>query len=167
LSYEGDVYLDGTVKSYGLGKTGTGKVQLAITFDTTSEEHPIVTAYLYFTDAAMEVTERALRALGWDPVENQWKIDDLVMGGDIMGAKASLTCAFDTYEDKRRFKVKFINDTDGGGLKERLSDDEARSFAASLRQKLGVTGGALKKASPKKQQPQPVGAGPSDDDIPF
>ena len=153
---DGDIYLDGTVKSYGLGKTSRGNVQLAVTFDTDSSEHPAVTGYLFFSEAAMEVTERALRALGWDPLEQNWAIDDLIASDDIIGAKVSLTCAYEEWEGKQRFKVKFINEVGGGTLKERLSDDEARAFTAGLRQKLGVTGGS-------KRKPAPV----AEDDIPF
>ena len=127
-------------------------MQLAVTFDTDDAEHPTLTGYLFFSDAAMEVTERALRALGWDPLEQNWAIDDLIASDDIMGAKVSLTCAFEEYEGKRRFKVKFINELGGGSLKERLSDDEARAFTAGLRQKLGVTGGSKRKPTGVKQE---------------
>lgn len=156
-----DIYLEGTVKSYGLGKTQSGKVQLAITFDTQDGEHPTVTGYLFFTDAAMEITERALAALGWPPSQKAWAIDDLVQSDELIGAKASLTCAWETFEGKERFKVKFINEVGGAGLKERLTDEEARSFVAQLRQKLGVTGGAKRTAS----KPKPVTV--PDDEIPF
>lgn len=167
MSYEGDIYIDdAAVKSVALGKTGTGKIQLAITFEHRTEGVPSApTSYLYFTDACMEMTEKALRTLGWDPIENQWGIDDMITMGAIIGAKASLVCAWEEWEGKNRFKVKFINEPGGGGaVKERLSSDEASSFTSALRQRLGVTGGAKKK---KAAKPAPAAVGADDDEIPF
>lgn len=160
---DGDIYIDGAVvKSVALGKTKDGKPQIAIMFDTTDETYRQVTVYRFFTDAAMPYTEQDLRTLGWDPVVNGWRIDDLIDLQSIRGAVVDLVCAMETYEDKPRLKVKFINAPGGGGgMKDRMEPDEAKAFTTQLRARLGVTGGAARRPTPA-----PVAAS-VDDEIPF
>jgi hypothetical protein len=170
MAREGDIYFnEATVESVALSKTSAGKPQLCITFDT-GDEPRHVTAYRFFTDASLPYTEKDLRALGWDPVENAWRIDDLVELEPIRGNKADLTCAWEEYEKSdgtvsKSLKVKFINPVGGGGaVRDRMDANEAKTFAAQLRQKLGVTGGAARR--PATVPASQVAVGP-DDDIPF
>ena len=166
MAYENDIYLDGaTVAALSLGKTSTGKTQLAITFETTQGK---LTVYKYFTDAAMPYTEADLRTLGWDPQENGWRVDDLLESQEIVGNVCNLVCGYEDYNGKQTLKVKFINDVNGGGgMNEKLSPDDAKAFTNSLRQQLGVTGGAKRKAAPKAKPPARAAAPVDADDIPF
>ena len=161
MSHEGDLYFDGAVvEAVALGKTKDGKPQLAITFNTGGDpEHVVV--YRFFTDAAMPYTEKDLRTLGWDPIVNAWRIDDLVDLEPIRGNKVDLVCAYEEYENKSRLKVKFINTCGSGGMKDRMEPDEAKAFTTQLRARLGVTGGAARRPTPA-----PVAA-QVDEDVPF
>ncbi len=164
MSREGDIYInDASVKSIDLGTTSTGKEQLAITFDHDDTSYPSVTKYLFFTDASLPITRDDLAALGWDPEANAWAIDELLASGSLIGARADLVCAYEEYNGKRTLKVKFINAPGErrGALKDRMTPDQAKSFTSSLRNRLGVTGGATRR-------PQVTKADVAlDDDIPF
>jgi len=163
VTQNGDIYYDATVKSAALAKTGTGKTQLAITFDPDLVEAKPITGYLFFTDAAIPQTEKALRNIGWDPLEHAWGIDEMVETDALVGMRASIVCGWEEYEGKSRLKVKFINELGGAGaVKEKLEPEEARAFTATLRQRLGFTGGAT--ASSRREQGPPP---PTDEDIPF
>lgn len=157
--YEGDIQMEGTVKSLALGKSGQGSEQLAVAFTTDDERHPNVTAYLYFSDASIPFTEKKLIALGWDPSQNNWMLDELVESQSIVGNVVDLVCAEEIYNDKPTLKVKFINEKGGVAMKEKMSSHEASAFSTKLRQRLGVTGGAKKrvtsKASSKKDEEPP------------
>jgi len=73
---DGQWKVDATVVQSVLGVAGTGKQQLAVTFEYHDEEgrRRLVTSYHFFTDAALPWTVEALRAMGWDPEANNWDI---------------------------------------------------------------------------------------------
>lgn len=163
MTRDGDIYFDDcTVQAVALGRTKKGDEQLVITFDT-NDDPRYVTAYRFFTEAALPYTEADLRSLGWDPVANSWALDLLISSDHLVGAKASLVCAYEEYEGKKRLKVKFINAPGGGAVKDRMTVDEASDFTRRLRGRLGVTGGA----APRPQAVPAAVAEADDDPIPF
>jgi hypothetical protein len=152
-----------------LGVTGTGKQQLAVTFEYLDEnnEKRFVTAYQFFTDAALPWTVEALRALGWDPEANNWDILTLDGTDVLKGREVALVLEEEEYEGKRRTKVRFINALGGAGV-ERLAPDQAKSFASDLRRRLmqaappkagGAKGGAAKKPAPSPSPAPKAAAG--------
>jgi hypothetical protein len=172
MSRAGDVYInDASVASIEMGVSGTGKEQLAITFDHDDTQYPSVTKYLFFTNEAIGITEKDLATLGWDPLANGWRIDDMLTGGAdgtpiLLGARADLLCGYEEYNGKKTFKVKFINAPGErrGALKDRMSADQVRSFTAQLRSRLGATGGATRRPTVPASD---INVGGADDDIPF
>ena len=163
-----------------LGITGTGKQQLAVTFEYGDDggETRFVTAYQFFTDAALPFTVEALRALGWDPEANNWDILTLDDTEVLKGREASLVLEEEEYEGKRRTKVRFINPVGGAGV-ERLAPEAAKAFASDLRRRLmqaappkagAARRAAAPAAAPPRAAPPPADPPPPDlnlDDIPF
>lgn len=168
---QGDIYLDGKVTSCALGFTSNGKDQLAVTFRIESPPEGIqssLTAYLFFSDASLPITEKALRdGLDWDPVTHAWDVQR--MTEDLVGREASLVCCYETYNDKKRLKVKFINAPGGSGLKERMEPAQVADFQARLRARVGMSGGGLPAASSAPAARASASGPPAhtDDDIPF
>jgi hypothetical protein len=113
-----------------LGKTGTGKEQVAVSLDvmdtvTGANEH--MAWYGYFTEASAEYTVKALRTMGWQG-------DDLSDLSSIRGVEVSIVVEHEDYEGKMRAKVRWINPPGSGAiLKEQMSEDEAKSFAAKMK----------------------------------
>lgn len=163
MSRDGDIYFDDcTVQAVAMGRTSKGAEQLVITFETNDDPRH-VTGYLFFTDASIPITEKALRELGWDPVVNSWGIEQMIEMNLLVGAKASLVCAYEEYEGKKRLKVKFINAPGGAAVKDRMTPAEVFDFTRRLRGRLGVTGGA----APRPQAVPAAVAEADDDSIPF
>jgi hypothetical protein len=128
--------------------------------------------YGYFSDRAWERTVEALRALGWEG-------DDL---SDLSGINRSEVFAVlktEVYEGSPNQKVAFINKLGDLPVKNQLSADQAKVFAAEMRGKIRAfdsSGGRPKNNGspnkPKGQQAMPGTGRPSkgihgDDDIPF
>jgi len=179
---DGQWEVRGKVVKSLLGITGTGKQQLAVTFEYQDENgaRGYVTSYHFFTDAALPWTVEALRALGWDPEENDWNVLTLDDTPVLRGREASLVLEEEEYEGKVRTKVRFVNALGGAGV-ERLAPDAAKAFASDLRRRLMQAappraGAAKRGASPAAAGPRPAATTPpaSDpgpdlnlDDIPF
>lgn len=179
MTYANDRRVNATVTDVQLGNTSTGKVQLGISFQLEDQvpgySYSTITGFLFFTDNTMQITEDALRNLGWDPTKHAWGIDDMIRDRALVGAEASLVIAPETYEGKERWKVKFINARGGGGMKNTMDDAGASAFVAQLRSRLGVAPPARKRPAPVPQrQPSPNDWVDSDpglaldaDDVPF
>lgn len=163
-----------------LGETSTGKEQVAVTLDILDWETRQPTGgnivwYGYFTEAAVEHTLRSLRRMGWQGND----FDDLSTIGtkDVM-----IEVIHETYENKTRAKIKWINDMDGGGavLKTPLTGDKAKFFAARMKSTVaafdasegkprvsGSTLAAAKRKNAGPPEPPPHTEDDMPDDIPF
>jgi hypothetical protein len=153
---DGQWEVRGRVTKSVLAVTGTGKQQLAVTFEHEDEQHrkQFVTWYGFFTDAALPWTVEALRALGWDPEANNWDILGLDETPLLVGREVSLVLEEEEYEGKLRTKVRFINALGGAGV-ERLEPNAAKAFASDLRKRL------MNVAPPKATRPATGGPSPA------
>jgi len=137
---EGQWKVNAAVVRSVLGVAGTGKQQLAVTYEYHDEEgqRRLVTSYHFFTDAALPWTVEALRAMGWDPERNNWDVLSLDDTDILKGREVVLVLEEEEYpEGSGQFhtKVRFVNAPGGAGV-ERLAPDEAKAFAADLRRRL-------------------------------
>lgn len=136
------------------GKTSTSKHQLAIQFEIVGGEYEgnKLVWYGYFTDRAVERTLQSLRYCGW-------------VGHDLadLGAldkQVQIVVEHDTYNGNTRAKIAWVNEL-GIALKEQMTVEEVRQFAASMRSRIeGMSG-------PPKQAPAQGFYAPVDDDVPF
>lgn len=117
--------------SWGLGESKSGKEQLAIEFRLTDPEAPtkLITAFLFFTEKTFDRTIESLRHCGWQG-------DDLTNLSGLDANEVDLVLEEEEYEGKRQTKVKWINRCGGLTLKAPLSEDKARTFAASMRDRI-------------------------------
>ena len=156
--YERQFSVTGTVVSSGLGTASTGTEQVAVCFEYLKNGEPHrVTWYGYFSEKAMEYADKALTAMGWDPVANTYAYH--VLNGDdpatnpLIGKKAQLVLDYeDDLDGNERLKVKFVNSLGGGlGLKERMSLEDAQAFSARMRARAG--GAPVSTPRPKPAAP--------------
>jgi len=158
----GQWYANAKVKSSVLGHTSTGKEQLAVTFDTEDPNNPTITKYLFFTDAAIDMTTKALVALGWKPEEFDYDIT-LLNGTDVLvGRPCSLVLERETYEGTERTKVVFVNSAGGGVVKDRMTTEQAGAFNVTLRDRLRKSRIAM---DPAAATVQPAKAPPPEDPL--
>lgn len=126
----------------------TGNEQITVAFR--NAEGATITAYLPCTAKAWPYTEQKLRTLGWDPVARGFAVEELNADpSPIAGVRAQIVINEEWFGDKAVAKVAFINPC-GGGLRERMSAQDAAAFGARLRARL-------------RGQPDPVRARKSDD----
>ncbi len=165
-----------------LGMTGTGKEQVAVSLETTDADgNPTgerIAWYGTFTDNAYPYTVKTLRVMGWQG-------DDLSDLSSIAGTPVSIVVKTESYEDrsgatKTSQKVAFVNPPGGGAiLKEQMTPDAAKAFAARMKAKVRAadveagkpkTNGAPPKSRKGALPPEPPPHGDEDragDDIPF
>lgn len=149
------------VVSHVLGKSGTGTPHIAVLFEDVNGDR--VTWYGYLTDKAMERTVASLQVLGWDPVADNGLVNRLNGTQALVGAEAEIVVEMEEWEGKPTAKVKWVNRV-GGSLGEGMAEEEAGTFAASLRQKIlsAAKPQANSKPGPAKQ-PAAAGAPVGDD----
>jgi hypothetical protein len=166
---------DGRYRARGvtaaLGRTSTGKEQVAVEFELLDAEGnpgPHITWFGYFTDATYERTIEALRHCGWEG-------DDLANLSGVDANEVSLVIKAEEYNGKWTPKVQFVNAPGGGGLalREQLSAEEARAFAAGMKGRiLALKQGGPRKPTPGSAKARVGGYTPEppphgDDDMPF
>lgn len=160
-----------------LGETSKGAEQVAIGFQvlTPGFESYRLAYYGTFGEKALPITVKALRACGWQGI-------DLADLAGIDTNEVNLVVEHEEYpvgSGSWTAKVKWVNDGNGGMLKNVLDPQAAKSFAQRMRGAIaGIDAGQPKTAAPATQQrppqrvpvqnfdrrpePPPVG-----DDIPF
>lgn len=156
-----------------LGRTGTGKEQIAVLLELADESGRRISWYGYFTDATFDRTIESLRHLGWQGND----LSEFATGLPE-GVNNEIEIVVDHEEDQEgntRARVRWINSGRGIAVKERLAEHEARAFGARMRSRVaalqaGKNGGAAT-SRPAAPGPRPV-AEPAreeltDDDIPF
>lgn len=159
------------VASHVLGRSGTkGTPHVAVLFEDANGDR--ITWYGYLTDAALEGTMKALGVLGWDPMKFDGRVDSL-NGTDLLrGQEAEIVVEMEEWNGEPRPKVKWVNEPGGGGLGDGMSQDEASSFAADLRQRILSAPKPKVSAAPGHARPRPSAAVPAGvdddlDDLPF
>ena len=160
------------VVSSALGLTDGGHEQLCITFKTIEEKPETVSYYQMFeTDTNIDFARKALSALGWDPDANGWKIEELHQTAKLVGKECSIAIAEEEYEDrsgnwKKSRKVKYVN-AGGGGLKNVMSSQDAKTFGSRLRARLMGGGAPAQRHEQMVYAPAESFATQGDDDVPF
>lgn len=142
-----------------LGYTSKDRPQVALLLEIKEGEHAgeSYTWYGYFTDATRKRTIQALRTLGW-------KGDDISELSTVIGGESECSIQIEPdLEGQDRARVGFIGRGGGLAMKERMSDEQKKAFAASLKGLIlsmgGGGNGAEKRAVGRQNSP--------DDDIPF
>jgi len=160
----------GVVTSTDLAKTKSGKEQIAIRFQFENGES--LSWYGFFTEAAFRMTEKALDALGWNPADNDYRFHELNGTTVLNGAEADCVVEVETTDDYgTQTRIRWVNRV-GGGMVERMEEDEAARFAAEIRKKCiawkGAGGGSRPSARPAQTRPAPQSSPePNWDDPPF
>jgi len=115
-----------------MGTTNTGTEQLVISFETDSPDTPKISKYLFFTDKSMDISLKALVALGWKPEEHDYNIT-LLNGTDVLvGRECSLVLENEEYNGKTSTKVVFVNSKGPPPM----DSTAAGAFADGLRERL-------------------------------
>jgi len=165
--------------SGGLGYAGNGTEQLAVDFVITEgpNEGQHVTWWGFFSDKAVDRTIESLRICGW-------KGDDLCDLTGITDNDVDLVIEAEEYEDRRTGeirsigKVRWVNRAGGLNLKDAMSPQQAREFAARMRGRVASLGSSKRPMTPmtpapannaarRPGAPQPAQAIDPTDDIPF
>ena len=155
------------VEDVQFGMSHGGNEQIAVPFVVTQgdAQGETITWFGSFTDKAVEITLKALRACGWQG-------DDLNDLTGVVDNEVELVCAVETYNEKTSLKVKWVNKPGEGKVKlERPLDGGQRAaFAArmkgtviALRQGEGRPG-APSAATARKAEAKAHGA---IDEVPF
>lgn len=150
-----------------LGYTSKQRPQVALLLEIKAGAHAgeAYTWYGHFTDAARMRTIQSLRTLGW-------KGDDISELGTLIGGEAQCSIQIEPDLDGvDRARVGFI----GRGnlaMKERMSDEQKKAFAASLKGlilSMGGGGNGAEKRAVGSYGGGSYGGGSNrpDDDIPF
>lgn len=156
---------------WALGETDKGTEQVAVNFDiiTPDAEMNTIVWYGYFSDKTWERTVESLRHCGWTGT-------DLADMQGLDANEVELVIEDETYEGKTHQRVRWVNRPGGGGiaLKAPLTGDKAKTFAASMRDKIKTLDASSGTPRPKQAPRPPVrrsnGYEPppmTDDDLPF
>lgn len=118
----------GRAAGAALGFSSGGTQQIAVSLSPS--EGPFagdaITWYGFFTPDAQEMTFRQLRTLGWTG-------DDLTDLTGIDANEVSFTVKSEEYQGKVRQKVAGIFPLGGVVLKDRMSPEQAKAFAAQMK----------------------------------
>lgn len=161
-----------------LGETSSGKEQVAISFQLLHPgfEGQHLAYYGSFSERALPITLKALRACGW--VGN-----DLADLTGIGSSEVNLVVEHEEYEGRIQARVRWVNSIATGLVKKQLDPTAAKAFAARMRGAIAAleAGSApapqaqprpAQGARPVQRQPQPPPRMPeppphTDDDMPF
>lgn len=155
-----------------LGVTSNNNEQIGIEFEFLDLPGVRRTYYGTFTPNGMEHTIKAMRAAGHrgdDVTDMSWfERED--------APEVILVVDHETYNGQTRDKIKFVNSAGGVAMKNALTPEAKRAFAARMRGELvahdmSEGGNAPPPSSPQRSAPirQPQRSAPpnSNDDIPF
>lgn len=136
LMAEGDYPLVAVAHKWGYSSKGGEQIGVRVRFVDGPYKGRTATWYGHFSDAAMDITIRALRALGM-------KGDDLrdlsgMYANDVVPAIGVVQ--HDNYEGKVRARVAFINGSDVA-MKEEMSKSQLDAFAQRMRGAFSRSGG--------------------------
>jgi hypothetical protein len=117
-----------------LGLTNTGKEQVAVKFDLLDFPGQTITWYGYFTDNTTQSTFRGLRTAGWKGSD----LSDLSDLSNPAGPEVYLVIERETYQGKTTAKVRWVNSAGGLALKNAMVPEQAKAFAARMRDQLAA-----------------------------
>jgi hypothetical protein len=153
-----------------LGKTSTGKEQIAIMFELCDDSAQRIAWYGYFTEQTFERTVESLRHLGWQG-------DDLSVFGAGLPEDATQEVEIvidheQNQDGEWRARVRWINSGKGIAVKERLDENQARAFGAGMRGRVAALRASKGErgnghSTPRTPAPTPPPAKTYDDDVPF
>jgi hypothetical protein len=158
---------------WGIGEAQTGNYQIGVAFELLDEAPGTsITWYGSFTDAALEFTLKALRAMGWQG-DDVYELDN--GGGHLDEKEVQLVVDHEEYQGRVHAKVRWVNSLGGLAMQKRVSGDQLRGFAAGMKAKiLGLEPGRRPaQAAPPSRPAAPAYRGPpeppphGDCDIPF
>jgi hypothetical protein len=149
---------------FRIGRAGTGTYQIGVSF-CTSNNNEFITWYGALTEEALEITVKALRAMGW-------RGNDLsALGIDDIQKEVSIDVQV---SDRGNLFVAWVNDGYGVAMKDVLKENELRAFASGMKSRIAQiqSGGSTKKKTQQQTQQQTARAiepleAPNDDDVPF
>jgi len=163
--------------AWTLGYTGSGKEQAAVelTFSDPNLEVPSMTWYGYFGENSLDITMRALRTMGFQGSDLSALLEAHGLNPD---AEIEAVVDHDDYpkgSGQWHAKVKFVNAVGGLAIKEQMTADAARAFAARMKGELVAneqkTGGKKTPrpaaVAPPAKTAAPAGTPATTDDIPF
>lgn len=159
-----------------LSFTQGGKEQVAVKFDLLDFPGKTITWFGYFTDATTNSTFRGLRTAGWKGGD----LSDLSDLSNPEGPEVYLVIEHEKYKDKVYAKVRWVNGA-GGPKLSGMATDQAKAFAARMRDQLAAFDAAAKQAGPAAKKNGSTSGGENDperlearageelrdDDIPF
>ena len=131
---------------------------IGIVFAHKAEPDWGITGFRYLTTGTIEYVAKDLAVLGWDAVKQAYRFEELD-GNEksaICGAECTICIEEEEYNGKLHPKVAFINPlgtTGGGAPREQMSARESKSWAAKVREALGVGAPARPGAAPRAPLP--------------
>ncbi len=156
MSFEAPGTYPVTVVEHGLSQSDNGREYIAVQLE--HAEHGRIWWYGYFTDKSLEITLKALEAMGWDPSLNDGDITTLDRTGLLNGNAAEVVVDWDEYDGKRLLKAKWVNKVGGSGGKP-MDEGQKASFAGDLRKRiLSAKGPQANRAPAQAPAPAPVPA---------
>lgn len=150
--------------TYDLGLASTGREQIGVLFEFTDGpwKGEQITWYGHFTPEAFPITVRALRELGWSAERM-----DTLRAELKPGTVVQLVLEIETYQGRKRSRVKFINRRGLVRMDQSMTSDQRRTFGVEVQQMLDA-GLHEKAGAHTRSDADPMGAGGADDDdIPF
>lgn len=123
--------------SAALGLTSKGNEQIAVTFELVDPPGERVTWYGFFTEKTTDRTIQSLRYCGWTGNDLSVFVDgqELPPGVD---QEVDLVVEHNEYEGKVTARVAWVNSGGGMGLRNALSQDQAKSFAERMKRQIGA-----------------------------
>lgn len=156
-----------TCTGSALGRAGNGTEQIAVGFDVhlgADQQSVAMTWYGFFTDNALQTTEKAIAALGFDMAARDMSeiAPDDPSASVLVGAEAEVVVENETDDQGNvRPRIRWVNRPGGNGvvLKERMAPQEVKSFGSQIRARLLAKRGG-QGASPRPQPQRPAGGAP-------
>jgi hypothetical protein len=148
-----------------LGMTGTGKEQIGVLFEFVEPVGHRMTWYGFFTDDTWDRTIEALRACGWRGDD----LTDFVEGQQLPAGfdqEVELVVKHEVYQGKTTARIAFVNSGGGLAMKETLTQDQAKAFAARMQRRIATLGGTPRREPAKGTKPAPARTAPLADDGP-
>jgi hypothetical protein len=146
--------------TYDLGMASTGAEQIGVLFEFTDGpwNGEQITWYGSFSPAAFPITVKGLSELGWSAE----RVDTL--RAELKpGTVVQLVCEVETYEGRKRTRVKFINRRGLVRMDRMMTPEQRKAFSAEVQ--LMLNSGLHKKPRDPSAAPNVDDVG--DDDIPF
>jgi hypothetical protein len=147
--------------TYDIGMASTGREQIGVLFEFTDGpgRGEQITWYGHFTPDAFPITVRALKELGWSGE----RIDTL--RAELKpGTVVQLVLEVETYQGKKRSRVKFINRRGLVRMDQTMTREQRQAFGVEVQQMLDQK---IHERKAPGRGDDAASSAPEDDDIPF